>query len=77
MERKEILKMLGIALKWEEDFVVDYDSEITWEFLKAKLPKEKFIRVGKLLRKNISDTERHYKIIKELMEKLRSGEYGA
>ena len=74
MEKEEILAKMEEGLRWEEEFVLKYNEGIVQELLKT-LEKGKYERVMKLLRENISDTERHRKEIKEMLGKLRSGEY--
>jgi len=74
---EELLKLLEKSLYWEEDFIKNYDTEVTWEFLKAELSEDKFEKIKKLLEENISDTHKHHTIIKELIEKIRNGEHGA
>ncbi len=66
--------MLETSLYWEEEFLIKYDTENMWELLKT-LPEEKFEKIRELFQENLSDTQRHSKILKELMKRIRSDEY--
>ncbi|MCK5018425.1 MAG: hypothetical protein KAS32_15305 [Candidatus Peribacteraceae bacterium] len=71
MEMEEIIKSLEMSLKWEDEFIMNYDTEVVWELFKS-LGKDKFEKVKPLLEENIRDSERHSKAIKSLVEKMRS-----
>ena len=74
IEKQQVLKMLETSLYWEEEFLIKYDNESIWELLRS-LPKEEFEKIKRLFQENLSDTERHYKILKELIKKIESDEY--
>ena len=73
VEKKEAIEKIEQGLKWEEDFILDYDKPLVWELLKTA-GDEKFRRIEKLLKANIHDTERHYSTIKEILEKMEKKE---
>ncbi|OGM02008.1 hypothetical protein A3K72_02940 [Candidatus Woesearchaeota archaeon RBG_13_36_6] len=66
--------MLETSLYWEEEFLIKYDTENMWGLLKT-LPEEKFEKIRELFQENLSDTQRHSKILKELMKRIGSDEY--
>ena len=74
MDREGVIGELEKSLKWEDEFVLDYDTDTVMELIKT-LGKSKSERILKLLRENISDTERHRSILKGIIEKARRGEY--
>lgn len=75
MEKSKVIEALERGLRWEDEFVMDYDKDIVWELLKT-VGKGKFKRIKALLNENIADSVRHSSYIKSLLEKVRSGEYG-
>jgi hypothetical protein len=74
VDQNEIIGLLEKAVYWEESFIMKYDTESTWALLKT-LPKDKFAKIKKLLSQNIADTQKHYKITRELVEKIKNGKY--
>ena len=74
MEKKELLEFLEKSKHWEDDFIIKYDDNAVWELLKT-LPKEKFEKIEPLLKENISDSERHHKMISDLINDIESGKY--
>ena len=74
MERDEILQNLRDGLKWEYEFIVKYDSEDIWKLFKV-LDEDKFKRLEKLLKENINDSRRHANMIKNIIDKIESGDY--
>lgn len=68
----EILEMLEKGIKWEDEFIAKYDNEEIWELLET-LPEDKFEKIKKLFRENIDDTKKHYKILSELIKKIKGG----
>ena len=74
MKKETILSELEKGLEWEDEFVVNYESGATFELLKT-LGKDKFDGIWKLLKENIDDSRRHASMIKDIIDKIRSGEY--
>jgi hypothetical protein len=74
MADKSILSEFEKASYWEEEFIMKYDTPSTWALLES-LPKNKFEKIKPLLQENINDTKRHDKILKQIMNKIRSGKY--
>lgn len=74
MNKETLLSELEKGLEWEDEFVANYESGATFELLKT-LEKGKFDGIWKLLKENIDDSRRHASMIKDIIEKIRSGEY--
>jgi hypothetical protein len=66
--------MIEKAVYMEEDFILKYDNENIWTLL-GTLPKEKFEKIKKIFGENISETGKHRKILNEVLEKAKGGEY--
>jgi hypothetical protein len=75
MKKAELMQLLKRGLDWEEEFVLQYDRDYVWEFLRTLGP-EKFAKIEKLMKENISDTNRHYTMLKNLIGKVERGDYG-
>ncbi len=76
MDRAELIRELEKSKTWEDEFILKYDSEATWELLKT-LGEKKFSRIEKLMKENIEDTRRHKKLLEDVVKKLNSGEHDA
>ena len=74
MSKENLLQELEKGLEWEDEFVANYESGATFELLKT-LEKEKFDGIWKLLKENIDDSRRHASMIRDVIGKIRSGEY--
>ncbi len=74
MDNEEIKKTLEQSLEWEDQFVLSYDKDFIWELLRS-LGDNKFKRIEPLLRENIADTQKHRDMLKEILEKIKNGEY--
>ncbi|MBU0530692.1 MAG: hypothetical protein ABIH52_01075 [Candidatus Aenigmatarchaeota archaeon] len=74
MDRKEVIEELKKGFKWEEEFVFHYSGEEIINRIKA-LDKDKFERIKNLLDENVEDSRRHASMLKEILDKLESGEY--
>lgn len=75
LSKEEFIKKLEEGVYWEDGFISKYDDGVVWSLLREVLGGEKFREVEKLLMENIKDTRRHKKILEDLVEKIRSGEY--
>ncbi len=69
MGDEEIVPDLEKAMKWEEEFMMDYDSQEIWTLLETLEP-EKFEKVKRLLKENLADTERHYNTVRDLIKQI-------
>lgn len=75
MEKEALLRHLKTGLRWEDEFVLQYDREPVLELLRT-LGEEKFLRVKALLEENIKETNLHYTMLRNLIDKVEKGEYG-
>ena len=75
MSKEEIIKKIEHGICWEDEFIAKYDEESVWTLLRDTLNEEKFRKIERLLRENIADTRKHKKILEDLTNRIRSGEY--
>jgi hypothetical protein len=66
----DVMKHLSDAVKWEDDFILKYDTDEVWTLIHEAVPAEKFWAIKKLLSENIIDTLMHKQL---LMKLIRSG----
>lgn len=74
MDKIKLISLLEKTKYWEDEFILKYDNSSFYELLKT-LPKDKFNKISALLKKNISDTKIHIKIIEKLALDLKNGKY--
>lgn len=70
--KENFLKELDTALRFEEDFMKSFDNEDTWNILKT-LPKEKFVRIEKLLKENLDETDHHRMALEMIIKEVQNG----
>jgi hypothetical protein len=72
---KDLLKRLEDAAKWEDDFIIEYDTKEVWTLIREALPEDKFERIKKLLAENIIDTMMHKRLITNIVKEAHKYDF--
>lgn len=74
MDSQELIDLLEKGERWEDDFILKFDTETFWSLLKT-LPQEIFGEVEKLIKENLEDTLNHKVMLENLVKEIEEGHY--
>ncbi len=72
---KNLLKHLEDAAKWEDDFILKYDTREVWTLIREAVPEDKFEKIKKLLAENIIDTMIHKRLIINIVKEAHKYDF--
>lgn len=70
MKKEELIDLLKKGVYWEDEFIMNYDTNSFWDLIEASVSKEKFEKIKDLFSRNIEETHKHKEILNNLIEKI-------
>jgi hypothetical protein len=70
MKKKDLIQKLEESIRWEDQFILQYDNPSFWTLIEGSFSKDIFVQVKKLFSMNIKDTRIHGRMLRKLIRQI-------